>query len=403
MKKIILISIIFCFTKLAFPQQDIRQYNYFLLDDYYMNPAYVGANDFYTVNVAQDIWYTGMGDASPRTSLFTVHSRVGKGYLMEKDGKINKFFSKFGNMALGMQNLYFDFGPQWEYNLGLTYGHYLKLRPDVKTKRPRQLVLAFTPRFIITGFNRNRMTTNDDLVISSDFDYLIPPQNQAMMKANFMLDVGGLYQSVHTDIGFTALNLTNTHFGYDSDTILYGRGFNLVERQEDIETENGFETITVFDTIAKTPYGIYDSIYSPRLVLNAKLKFLNIVDQSNLEINFVPKIAFMYAPISRNMEFFFDGGMSFRFYESVTAIRRILKYEIITGVYVNHKRNFKPYTLLQPYVSVDFMRYRIMYSYRMNANIDAQGYWGGNQISFVFNLARDKVSLKQSNNRYWKR
>lgn len=371
---------------MTFAQQDIRQYNYFLLDDYYLNPAYVGANEFYTVNLAQDTWFSGIGNASPQTMLFTVHSRVGQGYLFNKDGKINKLFSKFGDMALGMQNMYFSFGPQWEYHLGLTYGHYLKLKPDLKTKHPRQLVLAFTPRLIMTGFNRNKMQTNDGFVISSDFDRIIPPMNQAMMKGNFMLDLGGVYQTVHTDIGFTALNLTNTHFGYDNGEILYG----------------GEVSYTETDTIVGSTYTIYDSIYSPRFVLNTKLKFLNIIDQSNLEINFVPKLAFMYASRSHNMEFFFDGGVSWRFYESITAIRRILKYEIVTGVYVNHKRNYTPLNLIQPYISMDFLNYRIMYSYRFNGKIDIPGYWGGNQISVVFNLARDKVSRKQTDKSYWK-
>ena len=376
MKKILLISIILCFTKLAMPQQDVRQYNYFLFDDYYLNPAYVGAKDYYSINMAYDTRFTNMGSASPKTAMLTAHSRVGKGYLFEKDGKINKLFSKYGNVSLGIQNLYYSFGPQYEYNVGVTYGYLLKLNPSVKTKRPHNMVLAFTPRLIVTGFNRNMMTNNDGIIIDNGYDQLIPPMNEYMMKANFMFDVGAIYQNQFVDIGLAALNVTNTISRYDSDTIVYG--------------DEGFT------------YTLKDSIYSPRYLINAKLKMFNIVDENKLAVNFIPRTALMYAPKTENMEVMLDLAFTWDFYERITSIRRNMKYQLTTGLFINHKRNFKPYTLLQPYIGFDFLDYSILYAFNYNPNVAMPGYFGGSQISILFHLSRDKTNRRTSNMTNWK-
>lgn len=374
MKRIILIATILCVTKLVYPQQDVRQYNYYLFDSYYLNPAYVGYNDFYALNISYDTRFSGLGDASPKTMLLSAHSKVGKGYLFDKDGTINKFFSKFGNTAIGMQALYYSFGPQYEYNIGLTYGYNLILSPNSKTKLPRKMVLAFTPRLIITGIDRNKLTDSEGLPIDNDYDYLIPALNEKMLKANFMFDVGALYQNEYSDFGLAVLNITNSKNGFDSDTLTYG----------------------------ETGYTLYDSVYSPKVVVDAKLKFLNIVSHENIEINFVPRTAFMYAPKSKNMEVFFDLSLNWSFYEKITSIRRNLKYELRTGLYINHRRNFTPYTLLQPYVSFDFMNYSIMYAYNFNPKVSIPGYWGGNRISVLFNISQDKTERRVSNKTYWK-
>lgn len=387
MKKILLISMILCFTKLAMPQQDVRQYNYYVFDDYYMNPAYVGNNNHYAVNLAYDTRFSGMGAASPRSMIFSAHSRLGEGYLLEKDGKINKFFSKFGNTALGFQMLNYNFGPQYEYNFGLTYGYHLRLSPNVKTKLPRKMVLAFTPRLLLTGFDRNKMTNNDGIIIDNGFDNLIPPLNETMMKANFMLDVGAIYQNTFANFGFTVLNLTNTKNGFEDGNILYGDKVSIVDNDT---------------TVLSSGYSIYDSIYSPRLVFDLKLKFLSITEQTNFEINFIPKTAIMYAPRSQSMEVFLDMAVNWNFYESITSIRRQMKYQLITGLHINHKRNFKPYTLLQPYVAIDFLNYSIMYAYNFNPNVEIPGYFGGNQISLTFNISRDKTDRQLGGNNTWK-
>lgn len=376
MKKILLIAIILSVTTLAFSQQDIRIYNYYLFDDYYMNPAYVGSKNHYSLNVMNDLRFIGLDGASPETVVMSAHSRVGKGYLFAKDGKINQFFSKFGNMALGLQQLAYTFGDQYEYHIGVTYGHHIDLNPNVKTKRPHKLVLAFTPKLLVTGFNRAGMTDNFGEPISPTWDPMIPPFNEAMIKPRFLVDVGALYQTIFYDVGFSCLNATNSRFGYESDTVQY-----LYE---------------------ETEYGIYELVYSPKLVFNTKIKFMNMIDKKQLEVNFIPRLAAMYSPVSGDMEFFLDAAVTWDFFEMVTSIRRNHRYQISTGVFVNHKRNFKPYTLLQPYIAFDFVNFKVIYAHNYNPNVQVPGYYGGNQISVTFNIARDKVSRKLTNNKTWK-
>jgi hypothetical protein len=376
MKKIlIIITVLVAFAQFGWSQQ-LHQYKYGLYDDYFVNPAYVGSKDYYSVTLGYDHRFVWAKHASPKTAFLGLHSRVGQGYLFEKDGKVNKFFSKFGNMAFGFQGLFYDYGPQYEYNFGLTYGYHLKLNPNVKTKRPQKLILAFTPRIFILGFNRGEFTNNDGFDIVEFQDYIIPndPMDK-LVKANFKFDVGALYQNNYFDVGLSWLNISNSKIGFEADTLSYGL----------------------------SGYGIYDSIYSSKIVLDGKLKYLNIFETNRFDVFFVPDLTFIYKPTAKDFEFFADLSIHWNFYELITTVRKELKYNIKTGVNISHTRFYMPLTLIQPYVAFDFMDFTIQYTYQFNPMIQVPGYFGGSHVSFLYAIGRDKIVRTVNNKSVWKK
>lgn len=376
MKKILLILMVMaCFAGVGWAQQ-LHQYKYGLYDDYFVNPAYVGNNNYYTVMAGYDTRFSGLGSASPRVAFLNAHSKVGKGYLFKKDGKINKFFSKFGNSAFGFQGLYYNWGAQYEYNFGLTYGYHLELAPNIRTKRPRTLVLAFTPRIFIVGIDPLKFTNNDGQDIVELNDPIIPTDlSDNMVKANFKADVGALFQTDFYDVGLSVLNISNAKIGFEQDTLSYG----------------------------VTGYGIYDSIYSSQIVLNAKVKDLSIHESRKFDVSFEPSAAFLYKPNARDFEVYIDMALDWNFYNLITPIRKELIYNIQTGLYISYNRFYKePLTLLHPYISFNFMEFAIHYTWNFNPNIEIPGYWGGNQITFTYTIGRDKVLRNVDNNPDWK-
>jgi len=389
MKKIIaILTLLVAIAQTGWSQQ-LHQYKYGLYDNYFVNPAYVGNNDYYTVIVGYDTKFTGVKDASPQTAYLSAHSKVGKGYLFEKDGKVNKFFSKFGNTAFGFQGLYYNFGPQYEYNFGLTYGYTLKLSPNVYTKRPRQLVLALTPRLFMLGFNRSEFINNDGLDIVEFQDYIIPSDpNDRLVKANFKFDVGALFQNNFYDVGLSWLNISNAHIGFEDDTITYGN-----------------QLVNVNDTVSyfSEGYNIYDSIYSSKIVFNGKIKSLSIYQSNRFDVGFIPDLTFIYKPSSRDFEFFANLAIDWNFYELITTVRKELKYNLKTGMNISHTRFYRPLTLIQPYIKFDFLDFSIQYTYQYNPMIKVPGYFGGNQVAFIYAIGRDKTIRTVNNKTVWKK
>jgi hypothetical protein len=381
-KKILLILIVMaCFAGTGWAQQ-LHQYKYGLYDDYFVNPAYVGNNDYYTLMTGYDTRFSGLGPASPRVAFINAHSKVGKGYLFKKDGKINKFFSKFGNSAFGFQGLYFNFGAQYEYNFGLTYGYHLELAPNIRTKRPRTLVLAFTPRIFIIGINAQKFVNNDGQNVVGLIDPIVPADlGDHMLKSNFTADVGALFQTDFYDVGLSVLNISNSKIGFERADIIYGQ-----------------------DTLAGNPgYGIYDSIYSSQIVLNAKVKDLEIHASRKFDVQFEPSAAFLYKPNARDFEVYIDLAVDWNFYRLITPIRKELTYNIQTGLYISHTRFYDPpITLLHPYIAINFQDFSIHYTWNFNPNVEVPGYWGGNQVTFTYTLGRDKVLRNVDNNPDWK-
>jgi hypothetical protein len=373
------LSILITFLTLAVTgwSQQLQQYKYGLYDNYFVNPAYVGNNEYYSLLLANDTKFSGLKDASPRTYVIGLHSRVGRGYMFEKSGKINKFFSKFGNAAFGFQGLMYNYGPQNEYNFGLTYGYHLDLAPNINTKLPRKLVFALTPRLLILNFDRSKFVDNEGVLLTSLNDPIFPSDlGDKMFHMNFKCDVGALFQSSYYDLGISWLNFTNSRNGFENDTISYGR-----------------RTVQVNDTVSKVTggYNIYDSIYSSLIVLNGKIKFLSLVETDRYDVNFIPDLTFVYRPNAKDFEVYANLKLDWNLYDVTTTSRKELKYNLQGGVNIVYTRYYRDIIALQPYISFDFLNFKIQYIYQFNPNLRIPGYWGRNQITFLYALGREKV------------
>jgi hypothetical protein len=366
MRKIIT-GIILCLIVSSLDAQQTYQYRYSIFDNYLMNPAYVGSKDYYPVLVGRDQRFYGLSEGSPQTYFLSVNSRVGKGYLFAKDGKINQFFSKFGNLALGMQFTQYKFGAERETNIGMTYGYHLDLRQSYITRNPRKLVLALTPRLQHMWYNRN------DLHLIQDENTLYTDNLSQYSAWTFSSDVGALYQTVHFDLGVAALNFIQTKNKLESDSIL-------------MPTNN--------DSIPYESVSTKSLLYPPKLVLNGKLKFIDIYTSKKLDVYFIPSFAIFYVPSRKYTEYFVDLMLENTFKKTIAGIRQEIMFTGQLGLNINHRREYDPMTLFQPYVSFDFKNYTITYAhsfYLGNDLIKEGAAFGGNQISLVFKISRDRI------------
>jgi hypothetical protein len=359
------LSILITFLALAVTgwSQQLHQYKFGLFDDYFVNPAYVGCNEYYSLQIGHDTKFAGLKEISPRTYFIGLHSRVGRGYLFEKTGKINKFFSKFGSTAFGFQGFMYNYGPQYEYNLGLTYGYHLDLAPNIYTKLPRKLIFALTPRILILNFDRSKFMNNEGQLLTNLDDPIFPSDlDDKMLHMSVKFDVGALFQSSYYDLGVSWLNFTNAHNGYEADTITYG----------------------------VTGYSIYDSIYSSLIAFNGKLKFLTISESDRSEVNFIPNMTFIYRPNAKDFEIYTDLRIDWNLYDVTTTSRKTLMYNIQGGTSIAYSRYYRDLITIKPYIAIDFLQFKIQYTYQFPVT-NIPGYWGSNQISFLYALGREKI------------
>lgn len=380
MKRLLIITALLLTTGVGAYSQFANAYKYSLSDDYLLNPAYVGSNNYYSMNFGVDQRFAGI-NVSPKTAFISIHSKVGQGYLFEKDGTINRFFSKFGNSSFGLQFLQYQFSPHYETNIGITYGHHIKLAPRFQTKNPRKLVLAMTPRYQLMGFNRRELLlamSGVDGTVLMQPDPLIPIDMESNPRAHmFNLDVAALYQTVHADIGFSALNL--------------------------VGTRNTFELLNDDFVLPEENFSIFDSIYSPILSVNAKLKLFNLIEDDQYNLKFIPEFVGMYAYKRQTIELFVDLALENSFYKIITGSRRNLYMIGTIGLNINHTRNYRPTTFLRPYISFDYKNYVITYSYAYTLNSDIMNLiWGANQITFGIKLSNDRIVSGTRKTSHWK-
>lgn len=354
--------IIYSFLLVAFGLngygQQVNAYKYSLSDDYLLNPAYVGANNYYSINMGVDQRFSGLGSLSPETAFISIHSKVGKGYLFDKDGKINKFFSKFGNSALGIQFFQYKFGPQTETNIGFTYGHHIKLTPPFQTKNPRRLILALTVRPLQTlRFNVG------DLYYKYEGDELIATNADNKIRYSLLnADVGALYQTIHADVGLSVLNIGSV---YHSD---------------------------ILESLDSASASVFDTIYSPLLAFNGRLKHFKIVDQDTYLAKLIPSVAAFYAVKRNTIEVQLDLAMENTFYKIIANSRKKEYMMGKIGMCFNYTNYWKPTTYMRGYVSVDYKNYILTYSYAYNLNNDIMNLtWGANQITFGIKLNNDRT------------
>lgn len=368
MKKI-LAGIIFCLLIFKLEAQQTTQYNYHLFDDYLLNPAYVGTQNYYSVLLGRDQRFYGLTNSTPQTYFLSVHSRIGQGYVFKKDGKVNEFFKKFGNAALGFQFYQYVYGPQRETNIGLTYGYHLDLAPNLLNKNPRKLILAFSPRLQGMWYLADDLHLISDALGSEDKTFHDPVlgEYQSFRSWFFTTDVAALYQTVHVDAGAGAINAIQTH--------------------NKLDQENYY--------IADSSYNTYDTLYPTKFFVNTKLKFLDLYTSDRFDVYFIPTIAVLYYTKRNCTEYFADLMLEGTFKKTIAGVRKEIEFVGQLGLNVNHKREYHPSTLLQPYFTLDFRNYTITYAhsfYLENDLVQASSkIMGGNQISVLFKINRDRT------------
>lgn len=370
MKKIRVV-ILLCLLSFMANAQQTYTYNYHLFDDYLLNPAYVGTHNYYSVLLGRDQRFYGLS-SSPQSYFLSVHSRIGEGFIFDKDGKINKFFKKFGNIAVGFQFYQYAFGPERETNIGMTYGYHLNLSENVIRKNPRRIVLALTPRVQGMWFNsKDLKLISGDLNTGTYFNEGIFDGYDSYQTWIFTADVAALYQTVHADVGLGALNIIQTRNRLDS------------------------KFIYLSDTVR---FNTYDSLYPTKFFVNAKLKFIDVYRDQKFDVFFIPKVAMLYYTKRNCTEYFADLKLESDFKKHIAGIRNEIIFVGELGLNINHKREYWPTTLLQPYVTFDFKNYKIMYAhsfYLSNDLVHSGAAIGGNQISIMFKIKNDRHVREQ--------
>lgn len=370
MKKTFLYIALFVLLVTEASAQLTSQYRYHIFDDYLLNPAYVGMQDYYPVNIGRDQRFLGLSNSTPQTYYLAINSRVGEGFVFEKDGKINKFFEKFGNIALGLQLFQYNYGPGSETNIGVTYGYHLDLNQNVKRKNQRKLVLALTPRLRRMGFNQFNFQTENDALDGTSYEGVFDPMlgdTQFIRSWMFSSDFGAMYKSIHGEFGVAALDFIQTRNRLDTKVLFYG------------------------DSLQSDPLGLY---YTTKLMVNTKLTFIEMYASKLLDVKFVPSVAALYGPNINSYEFFVDLALQSIFKQTIAGVRGETYMIGELGLNISHTRIFEPTTNIQPYITLDFKNIMITYAQTINFDLDlvkVKGIYGGNQISVIFKISNDRT------------
>lgn len=380
MKRALLLFIFCCLLIGELLAQQAMPYRYYIFDDYLLNPAYVGAQNYLSFMVGHDQNFIGLNEGSPQTSIFSIHSRVGNGYFFEKNGKINKFFKKLGNVAFGLQMTQYKYGPSRETNIGLTYGYHLLLDENYKRKSPRKLVLALTPRIQRMGFSYDDLHLVYDALDESEGGFTDGALGnlEKIRSWMFTADVGALYQTVQADVGLSAINLLQTKNRLESDDLVLNDSITLAT---------------------------YDSLYSQRFMFNVRLKFIELYSSKQMDIEFIPTLSALYAPKTNASEFYADLRVESIFKKYIAGVRSEILFKGQIGLNVQHFRNYSATTFLKPYIAFDFKNYEIAYIHHIyldNDLVNSGASWGGSQISFLIKIGNDRLIRKVSNKTNWK-
>lgn len=347
--------------------QQTAQYKYHIFEDYALNPAYVGSKDYYSVAIGQDQRFHGLTNSSPQTYFLTLHSRVGEGFLFKKDGKINKFFDKFGNIAMGLQMYQYVFGPLNETNIGFTYGYHLELNQNVLRKNPRHLVLALTPRFKRMGYDVSELFGLEDGGTADFYDPMIEGDITNLDEWIFSADVGALYKTVHTEIGLGALDFVKT--------------INKLES----------EYVIVNDS---SEVSIYEYMYPIKLFGSCRLTFLEVYNSPKFDVTFIPTVTGLYSTKLKSAEYYVDLKLQGVFKEHIAGTRSKVVLMGQLGVNVYQSRIYEPANFIQPYLTLDFANYTIQYAQAICVGSDltsAKGISSGGQISLLFKISNDRT------------
>jgi len=368
MRKLV-IGFVLCLLAFNLNAQQNEQFRYHIFDNYLLNPAYVGSQNYYPILVGRDQRFYGIGNATPQSYYLSLHSKVGEGYLFKKDGKINEFFSQFGNMALGFQFFQYSFDYLNETNVGITYGYHLDMNQNYKRKNPRKLVLALTPRVQALWYNTSKIGLQGEDVTSTDGKYFDPGLGDYRSYRTwiFSSDVAALYQTIHADFGIGALNFVKTKNKLDSETIHLNDSVSIVTK---------------------------DSLYPTRLLVNAKLKFLDMYTSDKLDVYFIPTVAYLYSTKRRSSEVYVDLMLESTFKKHIAGVRKEILFIGQLGLNINYRNEYSQEVLMQPYVAFDFKNYTITWAHSFMINNELIGSGearSGDQISILFKLSKDRT------------
>lgn len=136
MKKLVYI-LIACMLVIVSKAQQLPQYTQYMLNDFAINPAVAGKNEYADVRSNNRYQWVGITDA-PRTYVLTVHGPM-----------------KFKNMGLGM-NLFTDIvGPTRRVGINFSYAYHIKLNEETK------IALGLSAGILQWGIDGHKLQLHD--------------------------------------------------------------------------------------------------------------------------------------------------------------------------------------------------------------------------------------------------
>jgi len=124
------------------------------------------------------------------------------------------------------------------------------------------------------------------------------------------------------------------------------------------------------------------------------MKYLDLYKSDQFDVFFIPTVSVLYYTKRNCTEYFADLMVEGTFKKTIAGVRKEIEFVGQLGLNVNHKREYHPTTLLQPYVAFDFRNYTITYAHSLYLENDltqSGAAMGGNQISLLIKLNRDRT------------
>lgn len=176
---------------LLFAQQK-PQYTQYILNQYALNPALTGIEDYTDIRLSNRIQWSGFKGA-PVTSYFTINTPIGKknndaspsevysepvNHFLQKPWRDDEYSKPYH--GLGLQLIQDDIGPFSHFNSNLTYAYHMSLNSSTRLSGGIGLGIS---RY---GININTLNFGDNLIV----DPVIDVQSKLNKKYNADLNIG---------------------------------------------------------------------------------------------------------------------------------------------------------------------------------------------------------------------
>jgi type IX secretion system PorP/SprF family membrane protein len=183
MKKYIYILVFFAFTIQASKAQQLPQYTQYVFNNYLLNPAVTGIENYTDVKLGYRSQWTGLNGA-PVTSFLTVNAPIGNNFIngdataFPGGGEINpssrlytqNYMASEPHHGIGFTLMTDKAGPITQTNVAATYAYHLGLAP--------KLNLAVG---VAAGFNRISLNTSE-ITLGTALDPAIANGNNSQWK-----------------------------------------------------------------------------------------------------------------------------------------------------------------------------------------------------------------------------